>query len=214
MFVWDQFVDLLRVAIFAVAQSLGGNIGAGIAGVTLLIRLALLPITLRLARASHAQQELMRRLKPELDKIRSRHKSRPDQIAAETQRLFQRHGVSPLPLSGCLGALAQTPIFLGLYSAVRKCAAAGGRFFWIPNIALPDFLLTLAVTAVTCATVTLGASSADQNRATMIALPTLLTFFFLANLAAGIGIYWGASSLVGLWQAAILRRERISARTS
>jgi YidC/Oxa1 family membrane protein insertase len=100
MFVWDQFVELLRVAIFAVAQALGGNLGAGIAGVTLLIRLALLPVTLRLARASHAQQELMRRLKPELDKIRAQHKRRPEQIAVETQRLFQRHGASPFPLTG------------------------------------------------------------------------------------------------------------------
>jgi len=208
MFVWDQFVDLLRVAIFAVAQALGGNIGAGIAGVTLLIRLALLPMTLRLARASRAQQELLRRLKPELDEIRSRHKHRPEHVAKETQRLFQRHGVSPFPLTGCLGALAQTPILLGLYAAVRKCVAAGGRFLWIPNIALPDFVLTLAVTGVTYATVALGAGPEDQNRAMMIALPTFLTFFFLAKLAAGVGIYWGASSLVGLLQAALLRRER------
>jgi YidC/Oxa1 family membrane protein insertase len=103
---------------------------------------------------------------------------------------------------------------LGLYAAVRKCAAAGGRFFWIPNIALPDVVLTLAVMGVTYATVALGTSSTDHNRTMMIALPTLLTFFFLSNLAAGVGVYWGASSLIGLFQAALLRRERAPARTS
>jgi YidC/Oxa1 family membrane protein insertase len=207
MFVWDQFVDLLRIAIFSVAQVFGGNIGAGIASVTLAVRLALLPITLHMARASQAQQEALRRLKPELDGIRSRHKNQPEQMARETQLLFQRNGVSPFPLKGCLGTLAQAPILIGLYSAVQKSVAAGGRFLWIPNIALPDFVLTFGVTVATYMTVVLGGNAADENRRVMIAVPTFVTFFILGKLAAGVGIYWGTSSLVGLVQAAILRRS-------
>jgi YidC/Oxa1 family membrane protein insertase len=214
MLLWDQIVDLLRVAIFSAAQVFGGNIGAGIASVTLLIRLALLPLTLRLARASIVQQEMMRRLKPELDAIRSRHKHRPEQAARGTQELLQRKRVSPFPLKGCLGTLAQTPLLLGLYSAVQKCVAAGGQFLWIPSIALPDFMLTLAVSAVTYLTLALGSNPADQNRGMMIVIPATITFFVLAKLAAGVGIYWGASSLVGLLQAVLLRRKRSVARAS
>ena len=209
MVVWDQFVDLLRAAIFAYAQVCGGNLGVGIVAVTLLVRMAMFPLTLRLARLSAAHQELMRKLKPELDNIRARFKNRPQRLAQETRRVYQREGVSPLPLVGCAGALVQAPILLGLFSAVRRCVAAGGRFLWIRNIAGPDFLLTVAVTVLTYVTVALGAGSADQNRALMIAVPTIVTFLVLSKLSAGIGLYWGVSGLVSLLQAAIIRRERL-----
>lgn len=209
MVVWDQFVDLLRAAIFAYTQACGGNLGVGIVGVTFLVRMAMLPLTLRLARLSAAHQELIRKLKPELDKIRTRFKNRPERLAQETRRVFQREGVSPFPLVGCVGALVQAPILLGLFSAVRGCVAAGGRFLWIRNIARPDFLLTIAVTALTYATAALGATSTDQNKALMIAFPTIVTFLVLSKLSAGIGLYWGVSGLVSLLQAAIIRRERL-----
>jgi YidC/Oxa1 family membrane protein insertase len=133
-------------------------------------------------------------------------------MARETQRLFERERVSPLPLKGCLGAVVQMPILLALFSAVRRCAAAGGRFLWIRSIAKPDFVLTVAVTALTYATVALGAGSTGQNKTLTIAIPTVITFFVLLRLSAGIGLYWGASSLVSLLQAAIIRRERLLAQ--
>lgn len=206
MFVWDQFVDLLRAAIFAYSQACGGSVGTGIVAVTLLVRLAMLPLTLRLSRLSAAHQEAMRKLKPELDNLRSRFRGRPDRLAEETQRLFQREGVSPLPLGGCAGMLVQVPIFLGLFTAVRRCAALGGRFLWIRNIAKPDFLLTAAVTALTSATLIVGAHGPDQNKWLMAAVSAIVTFIVLVTMPAGVGLYWGASGLVSLLQSALIRR--------
>jgi YidC/Oxa1 family membrane protein insertase len=211
MLVWGQCVDLLRAAIFAYAQACGGNLGIGIVAVTFLVRMAMLPLTLRLARLSAAHQEAMRKLKPELDRIRKRFKNKPERMAHETKRLFEREGVSPLPLKGCLGTVVQMPVLLAMFSAVRGCVAAGGRFLWIRNIAKPDFVLTLAVTALTYATIALGASSTEHNKALMIAAPTIITFFVLSRMAAGIGLYWGASSLVSLLQAVVIHRERLAA---
>ena len=212
MVVWDQCVDLLRAAIFAYAQACGGNLGTGIVAVTFLMRMAMFPLTLRLARLSAAHQELMRKLKPELDRIRKRFKNKPERIAPETQRLFEREGVSPLPLKGCLGTVVQMPILLALFTAVRGCVAGGGRFLWIRNIAKPDFVLTVAVTALTYATVAMGVSSTEQNKALIIAIPAIITFFVLLKMSAGIGLYWGVSSLVSLLQSAIIHRERLVAK--
>lgn len=214
MVIWDQCVDLLRAAIFAYSQACGGNLGAGIVGVTLLVRMAMFPLTLRLARLSAKHQELMRKLKPDLDRIRGRFKNKPERIARETQRLFEREGASPLPLKGCLGMVVQMPVLLALFTAVRDCAAAGGRFLWIRNIAKPDFALTLAVTALVYATAAMGASSAEHNKALIIAFPTIITLLILSKMAAGIGLYWGGSSLVSLLQTAIVHRERSAARES
>ena len=208
MVVWDQFVDLLRDAIFAYAQACGGNLAFGIIAVTFLVRVAIFPLSLRLARFSAVHQERMRKLKPKLDSIRTRFKNRPKRLAEETRRLFEKEGISSMPLVGCVGTLVQMPILLGLFSAVRRCVAAGGRFLWIRNIAKPDFLLTLAVTALTYVTVLLGANSGDQNKTLMILVPTILTFFILLRMSSGIGLYWGVSSLVGLLQSFIIRREK------
>jgi len=212
MLVWDQWVDLLRAAIFAYSQACGGNLGIGIVAVTLVVRMAMFPLTLRLARISAAHQELMRELKPKLDRIRKRFKTKPERMAQETQRLLEREGVSPLPMKSCLGTLIQMPILLALFTAVRSCLGAGGRFLWIRNIARPDFVLTVAVTALTSATVAIGADSTGQNRALMVAIPTVITFVVLLKMSAGIGLYWGVSSAVSLLQALLVRRGRLAAQ--
>ncbi len=211
MVVWDQLVELFRVAIVAYAQACGGNLGVGIVAVTFLARMAMLPLTLRLARLSAAHQEAMRRLKPELDRIRARFKNRPERLARETRRVLEREGVSPVPLKGCLGTLVQMPVLVAMFTAVRRCLAAAGRFLWIRNLARPDLILTLVVTALTSATVALGAQSTEQSKALMIAVLTIITFVVLLKMAAGIGLYWGVSSFVSLLQAAIIRRERSAA---
>ncbi len=209
MVLWEQCVELLRMSIFSVSQACGGNLGTGIVLVGFVLRIVLLPLTLKLARISAAHQESMHRLKPELDRLRTRFKKQPERLAQETQRVFEREDVSPFPVVGCLGNLVQLPMFLAMFSAVRRCAAAGGRFLWIGNIAKPDILLTLAVTALTGASVAWGAQSAEQGRTWLILIPTVVAFFALSKMAAGVGLYWGVSSAVSLLQSAILRRERL-----
>ena len=82
MLIWDQFVDLLRAAIFAYSQALGGNLSTGIVAVTFLVRMAMFPLTLRLARINAAHQKLVRKLKPELDSIRERFNDNPERMAS------------------------------------------------------------------------------------------------------------------------------------
>jgi len=207
MLVWSEFVDLLRAAIFAYAGACGGNLGMGIVGVTLLVRVAMLPLTLRLARLAASHREAMLRLRLKLDEIRKRYRGKPERLAQATRRLFVKEGVSPLPLAGCLGSLVQMPVLVGLFSVVRRAAATGGRFLWIPNIAKPDFLLAIAVAALTYAAVALGAKDAESSQTVMLFIPAVVTVLLLSRLAAGIGLYWGASSVASLLQAAIVRRQ-------
>lgn len=213
--VWNEAVNLLSAAIFAYSQACAGQLGVGILAVTFLVRAIMFPLTLRLARAAAAQRALMQKIKPELDQIRKRYGKQPVRLTKETQRIYERENASPLPLKGCLGNLVQMPVLLALFTAVRRCVQAGGRFFWIGNIAKPDFLLATIVASITCMTAALGASSSEQNHAVMIAIPTALTFIVLLRMAAGVGLHWGVSSLFNLLQSVILYRERVVAeRTS
>lgn len=208
MAIWEQVVEILRESIFVYAQATGGNLGGGILAVTLLVRLALFPLTLRVARLSAVHQGRMRRLQPELDALRRRFNDDQGRLAEETRRVFAREGVSLMPRAGCLGMLVQMPVLLALFSAVRRVSTQGGRFLWIGSIARPDFILAGLVAALTGAAVAFGPQSMPQGRALLIILPTVVTLVALSQMAAGIGLSWGVSSLASLLQAIVLRRGR------
>lgn len=208
MALWDQFVDVLREAIFAYAQASNGNLATGILGVTFLARLALFPLTLRLARAAAAHQDRVRRIQPELDALRVRYKGDTGRLAEETQRAYARAGISMFPLGTLVGGLVQAPLLLALYSAVRQCAAVGGRFLWIADISKPDRLMVVLVAALTGAGAALAPQAGGQTKTVMAVLPALLTLLFLSKMAAGVGLYWGVSSAVGVVQTALAQRGR------
>ncbi|MEM7355443.1 MAG: YidC/Oxa1 family membrane protein insertase [Acidobacteriota bacterium] len=216
MIFWDQAVDFLQSMIFAYAQASGGNLGAGILATSIVVRLALFPLTLRLARLAAAHQEAMRKLQPELDRIRQRFAKKPERIAAESLELFEKNNVSPYPLPGCFGALAQAPIFLAVYSAVQNVVTAGGRFLWIKNLAKPDAWLTLAVAALTYLSVAISVSGTppQPGRSLVLVLPVVVTVMVLAKASAGVGLYWGVSAAASAVQAYVVRRSTPAGRAS
>lgn len=208
---WAQFVGTFQALIFAFAQACGGNVAGGILGATLCIRLALLPLTLRSARAAAVVREKMQKLKPELDRLKNRHADDRVRLLQEQQALLQRHGVSMFSPRGCVGAILQMPVVLALFFAVRQCAAAGGRFFWIRNIARPSFVLTLVVTGLTYLSFKYAPGPDEAQRSIMTTLATIFTFAVLLATSAGVALYWAASNLIGLLQNLLLRRERAAA---
>jgi YidC/Oxa1 family membrane protein insertase len=207
MELWHQLVGILREAIFAYTLTGHGNVGAGIAIVTLLARLALLPLAIRFARTAADHQAAVQRIQPELDAIRARFRSDPHRVAEETQRVFRREGISMLPGSSILGTLIQIPMMVALYSAVRQATAIGSRFFWIADISRPDRVLTVLVTAIGAAAAALGTPPSTEHRIVTVVLPAAVTFFALSRMASGVGIYWGVSSAVGIVQAFAVRRR-------
>jgi YidC/Oxa1 family membrane protein insertase len=203
---WNGAVELLREAIFAYAQVSHGNLAMGIIGVTFLARMAMLPLTLRVSRAASAHQEAMRRVQPELDAARARFRNDPRRAAEQTRRILAREGLSMVPAGGCVGALVQAPVLLALFSAVRQAAAAGGSFLWIRDISMPNLLLAGIVTALTTASMSVGVQSPGPSKVLLAALPAMLTMIALSKMAAGIGLYWGVSSAIGIGQGLLVRR--------
>ena len=204
---WDQAVDVLREAILAYAYLFNGNVGAGILAVTFLARLALMPITLRLARITAAHQRIMQMIQPELDAIKTRHANDARRMNDEIKKVFSREGISPLPVVGCLGTLAQAPALIALYSAVRRVAMVGGRFGWIRDISQPNIVLTVIVGAVTAFSTLIGGGTSAQNRTLMLVMPTIVTMIVLSKMAAGIALYWGMSSAFSVAQGVIVKRH-------
>jgi len=109
--------------------------------------------------------------------------------------------------AGCLGGLVQLPIFVALYSAVRRCAIVGGRFLWMKDIAKPDVILALIVAAITYRSLLLATPSSTQGRPIVVLIPVIMTLIFLFKMSAGIALYCGVSAGVSLLQTFLVRRS-------
>ena len=80
---WAGFVELIRVTIFSAAHLCAGSLGSGILAVSIVMRLALLPLTLRLARQAQLQQARLAALKPEIDALQKRFAKDPARLMRE-----------------------------------------------------------------------------------------------------------------------------------
>jgi YidC/Oxa1 family membrane protein insertase len=204
---WTSFVRLLTLIFISLIQLYGGNAGLAIITLSSCVRIALLPLSLRLARRANAQQEILRRVQPEIDRLKARYKSQPDRLTQETFKLYRQYGYSPLNAGSFIGILIQLPVFAGLYSVVKNGISLGSRFLWIADLAKPDFLLTLIIGSLTLITSLVSPGLSHQSKNLSLLLPTIITFLFVWQISSGLGLYWAASSFFGIVQNIVLRKQ-------
>ena len=202
-------IDLLRALIFGVAHVCNGSVGVAVILVSFAIRIALMPLTLRLARKARAHARKLRELKPELERLQKRYAKDPARMWQETSRLYRRRGVKTIDSDQVFGGLAQAPVFAALYSTLRRGLGAGIRFLWIGDTSLPNIILTLTVTGVTAYSV-VSSQGPDATRAMQVSSLALcigLSLWFLGSASALFALSTGAGSLVGVAQNLILQHE-------
>jgi YidC/Oxa1 family membrane protein insertase len=197
--------DMIVALLFSLSHSFGGSLGWAIVVLSLGIRVALLPLTISLARRARRNQEILQRLQPEIDRLRQRYEKKPERLFEEMRRLYRRHDCSPFDIPTLLGSFIPLPIFGMVYSSIRNSLTSSAAFLWIRSLASPDFLLTLMILSLTGVSAYLMPSVSGQMRSTLIVLQVVVTFFIVWKLAAGLGLYWASSSLVGVFQTLWLR---------
>lgn len=205
--IWSSFVDFLVMVLVTLSQVYGGSLGLAIVTLSLIVRLSLLPITIRLARRAQERQAQLKALEPEIERLRRRYRSNPERLSSELAKLYSRRGYNPLDAPGILGGLLQLPLFVGLYSAINQGLGTGGRFLWIGNLAQPDWILTVIIAGLTYAMSVTNPNLPQNMRYLFTIMPTLVTVIFVWQLAAGLGLYWATSSAVGLLQSVIQSRQ-------
>jgi YidC/Oxa1 family membrane protein insertase len=204
MLFWSSVIELLRVALFALGHVCGGSLGGGILLLSFVVRLALLPLTLRLAIRAHEYQVIVKRLKPRLDALQSRHGANPTRLARETRELYSANGIGMAPKGTFLGAVVQMPIGAGVYQTIASIGKRAVRFLWVHDLSRPDALVASIAAGLAGAAVMAGPSS-PTSRLTA-GLAALSTFLIAWRLSAGVGLYWVASNVVGVVQSALVRR--------
>src|SRR5947208_3156402 len=93
MVAWNAFVGFLAVVLSMLTTAYSGNLGFAIITLSLITRLALLPLTLRMARHAQAQQRILQTIKREIDELKAKYKSSPQKLGTELSKLYQKHGV-------------------------------------------------------------------------------------------------------------------------
>ncbi len=91
----------------------GGNYGIAIILLTLVVRLAMFPLGRKSAMAAKKMQDLQ----PLMMEIKEKYKDDKEEQGRQTMALYRRQGVNPA--AGCLPALVQMPIFVGLWQALE-----------------------------------------------------------------------------------------------
>jgi YidC/Oxa1 family membrane protein insertase len=203
---WMELVALVQGAITLVAAATGGNVGLAIVIVSVSLRVALLPLTIRLARRAEKQRAAFARIQPELEQLKTQFRKDPDRLARETLALYQRHGMKPFDLGLLTMIGLQLPLVSALYNAISRGLGAGRRFLWIADLAKPDLLVVAITGALTYFTSILGAARDVPRTAAVIS--TTLTIVIMWRLSAALGLYWASSTAVGAVQAAWMRRNR------
>jgi YidC/Oxa1 family membrane protein insertase len=210
---WSEVIDLIRVLIFGVAHVCNGSVGVAVILVSLVVRLALLPLTLRLARRAAAHRQRLQDLKPELERLQRRYADDPSALWRETAAFYRNRGVKQVDMAGMLGGLAQAPVFIALYSALRRGLGPGIRFLWIADSAVPNAVLTIIVAGLATASIAAGpATGGRTTQVIFLGLMGAMTLWFLSSTSALFALSTGAGSAVGALQGFLLRRESRSVR--
>jgi YidC/Oxa1 family membrane protein insertase len=130
-----KFTYELTRRVAALFGSSRGNYGVAIILMTMLVRLAMFPLGRKQAMAAKKMQDLQ----PHLKEIQAKFKDDKEALTREQFALYKRHGVNPM--GGCLPALIQLPIFVGLWQALNNSVyLRHAAFLWINNLAAPDML--------------------------------------------------------------------------
>ncbi len=110
------------------------NYGWAILITTLLVKLALFPIT----KKGQVSMARMSELQPKIQALQARHRDDPQRMNQEMWKLWKEEKVAPW--SGCLPLMIQMPIFIGLYSVFDTAVEFRNAPFvgWIHDLSQPD----------------------------------------------------------------------------
>ena len=128
--------------------------GWAIIFVAIVVRGALMPLSLKQMRSMRDAQAKTKALQPELDRLKKKYGKDKQRYQQEQMKLYQEHGITQAQMAGCLPTLIQMPILFAFYYAILGLAADAGvpdsgsiqgePWFFIPDISFPEYRLGLS----------------------------------------------------------------------
>ncbi|MFN8323808.1 MAG: membrane protein insertase YidC [Chitinophagales bacterium] len=137
MFSWIKYITRLIIWIFSWFESANLNYGIIILLMTIILKIALHPLTAK----SIESAAKMKILAPELAALKEKYGEDQAKIGSEQMKLYSKAGVSPL--GGCLPMLLQMPILMAMYYFFPTSIELRQQsFLWANDLSSYDAIVT------------------------------------------------------------------------
>lgn len=231
--IFQPLIDVAEAILRFFHDSFGFSWGWSIVGLTVVVRLVILPLTFKQVRSMQAMQ----RLQPEMKKLQARYKDDRQRLNEELMKLYRENQVNPL--GSCLPLLLQLPFFLSLFylqqsegfralvrdtggalgvlggggdAAAARQVTGGEEFLFIPDITqaatggvLIALILIYIITQLGSSTVSAMAMTDKNQKRLMFALPFIFVPFII-NFPAGLMVYWITTNAWTIGQQLLIRK--------
>lgn len=198
------------VKVLTFFHGLIGNWGIAIICMTICLRLALFPLSLKQIKTTIA----MRKLKPEVDALNEKFKDDAQAKNLAMMELWKKHGVNPF--GGCLPQLVQMPVWFAMYTTLQTAVEMyHQKFLWFADMSAPDkfYILPLVLGGLMIVQqriVPQQGMDPVQQKMMMYMLPIVFTVMMLF-LPAALGVYMLTNSLLGILQQVVV--EQVAPRS-
>jgi YidC/Oxa1 family membrane protein insertase len=179
-------------------DSLVHNWGVAIILLTVLVKALLFPLTAKSVRSMNE----MRKLQPEIEKLKAKFGNDREKLNMATMQLYQQHKVNPL--GGCLPMLLQMPIWFALYAALQTSVELYREpFLWMQDLTRHDpyFILPLAMGVSSFVMQRISPQPADNAQAKMMLyfMPIFFTVLMLF-VPGGLTLYIFVNNVLSIGQ--------------
>ncbi|MEP6261724.1 MAG: membrane protein insertase YidC [Gillisia sp.] len=204
----------LFIPFFSFLSGFLPSYGIAIIVMTIVVRIVLSPVTYK----SYLSQAKMKVLRPEITELNEKFKDNPMKKQQETMKLYSKAGASPM--SGCLPALMQIPVFYALFQFFPSAFELRHKgFLWADDLSSYDtiaelpftipfygdhvslFPILASIAIFIYMMMTTGQTMQQQqpgmpNMKFIMYLSPLLMLFFFNNYASGLSLYYFTSNLI------------------
>jgi YidC/Oxa1 family membrane protein insertase len=226
-------IEKLLFDILQLLHGVVGDYGLAIIFLTIVIRVLLLPLTVKQTKSMYELQ----RIQPKIKELQDKYKNDKQKLQEETLKFYQENKVNPF--GGCLPLLLQMPIFFALFrmlgttgttpglfpqhiAGLSDAAAAEASRFWIilPDItmsagqvysaegllsALPYIVFVVLFGLSTLIPQLMQPGAQAQQRQMGILMGGMMLFFGW-TVSAGVVLYWVTQGLLGVLQQIVQTR--------
>ena len=227
---WFYFITRPMFRLIDFLYKLLGNFGLAILAVTVIVKLAFLP----LANKSYQSIAKMKAIQPRIKELKEKYGDDKHKFNMEQMELFKREKVNPA--SGCLPVIVQIPVFFSLYKVlVVTIEMRHAPFFgWIHDLSAPDPTnvfnlfgvlpfdpthvaifgpyLALGVWPLLMGVsmwlqMKMNPEPADEIQKTMFAWMPVIFTFTMGGFASGLLIYWTWNNLLSIVQQGVIMKR-------
>ena len=224
----DILADAL-LAIYDLFLGIFGNAGVAVILMTLVVRGAMMPLSIKNQLSMRVYSRKIAKVKPKLDALKQKYGSNVKKMREEQAKLYREHGIG-FP-TGCLMLLIQLPIFFALFASLRtEYTLRNSVFLWIQDLSGPDKLIDFGETIIDIGIIAIFSINilplimvalsiwqqrmmpkpADEQQAQQMRMMKWLPIIFaviLYNYTAALSLYMVLSSAVAILESKIVRSK-------